>query len=82
MRGDGRGEEVVPSLIDQRRRELFLEGAHFGDLVRYNITPTPATGATYPAGGQYGTQRCTGTDTRMGLPLPDIERQNNPLLGS
>jgi starch-binding outer membrane protein, SusD/RagB family len=67
-------------VIDQRRRELFLEGTHFGDLVRYNITPTPGMGTNYPAGGQYGTQKCTGADTRMGLPLPDIERQNNPEL--
>jgi starch-binding outer membrane protein, SusD/RagB family len=67
-------------VIDQRRRELFLEGTHFGDIVRYNLTPTPAAGTNFPAGGQYGTQSCTGTDTRVGLPLPDIERQNNPLL--
>jgi hypothetical protein len=69
-------------VIDQRRRELFLEGTHFGDILRYNLTPTPATGTNFPAGGQYGTQQCTGTDTRVGLPLPDIERQNNPVLGS
>jgi starch-binding outer membrane protein, SusD/RagB family len=69
-------------VIDQRRRELFLEGTHFGDIVRYNLTPTPATGTNFPAGGQYGTQSCTGADTRVGLPLPDIERQNNPLLRS
>jgi len=67
-------------VIDQRRRELFLEGTHLGDIVRYNLTPTPATGAAFPAGGQYGTQQCSGTDTRVGLPLPDIERQNNPNL--
>ena len=69
-------------VIDQRRRELFLEGTHLGDIVRYGLTLTPTTGASYPAGGQYGTQRCVGTDTRVGLPLPDIERQNNPNLGA
>jgi hypothetical protein len=69
-------------VIDQRRRELFLEGAHFGDIVRYNLTLTPATGTNFPAGLQYGSQQCTGSDTRVGLPLPDIERQNNPLLRS
>jgi hypothetical protein len=67
-------------VIDQRRRELFLEGTHLGDIVRYSLTLTPATGANYPAGGQFGTQQCVGTDTRVGLPLPDIERQNNPVL--
>ena len=69
-------------VIDQRRRELFLEGTHVGDIVRYGLTLTPATGAAFPAGGQYGTQQCTGTDPRVGLPLPDIERQNNPVLRS
>jgi hypothetical protein len=67
-------------VIDQRRRELFLEGTHLGDVVRYGLTLTPPTGTAFPAGGQYGTQQCTGSDTRVGLPLPDIERQNNPVL--
>jgi hypothetical protein len=67
-------------VIDQRRRELFLEGTHLGDIVRYNLTLTPATGTAFPAGGQYGTQQCVGADPRVGLPLPDIERQNNPNL--
>jgi hypothetical protein len=67
-------------VVDQRRRELFLEGTHLGDIVRYNLTLTPATGTNFPAGGQYGTQRCVGADPRVGLPLPDIERQNNPNL--
>lgn len=66
-------------VIDQRRRELFLEGTHLGDIFRYDLTLTPAPGTNYPAGGQYGTQRCVGTN-RVGLPLPDIERQNNPVL--
>ena len=66
-------------VIDQRRRELFLEGTHLGDIVRYGFALTPATGTNYPAGGQYGTQQCVGS-TQVGLPLPDIERQNNPNL--
>jgi starch-binding outer membrane protein, SusD/RagB family len=68
-------------VIDQRRRELFLEGTHLGDIVRYGFALTPATGTNYPAGGQYGTQQCVG-GTQLGLPLPDIERQNNPNLRS
>lgn len=68
-------------VIDQRRRELFLEGTHLGDIVRYGLTLTPATGSTFPAGGQYGTQQCVGS-AQVGLPLPDIERQNNPNLRS
>ena len=65
-------------IIDQRRRALFLTGTHLGDIMRYNLTLTPATGSNYPAGLTYGSQRCTGSDTRIGLPLPDVERQNNP----
>jgi hypothetical protein len=60
------------ALIDQRRRELFLEGQHLGDIIRYALPFTPAVGAPYPGGGVYGSQRC--------LPLPDVERDNNPAL--
>ncbi len=67
-------------VIEQRRRELFLEGAHLGDIFRYGFALTPATGTNYPAGLTYGTQQCVGADPRVGLPLPDIERQNNPNL--
>jgi len=58
------------SLFDQRRRELFLEGQHLFDLVRFGKTPSPAAGTQYQGGGVYGTQLC--------LPLPDVEKQNNP----
>jgi hypothetical protein len=60
------------ALIDQRRRELFLEGQHLGDFIRFATPLTPAVGVRYPGGGVYGSQRC--------LPLPDVERQNNPAL--
>ena len=61
---------IKAELIDQRRRELFLEGQHLGDLIRYNITPQPAAGSAYHGSGVYGNQIC--------LPLPDSERLNNP----
>ena len=60
------------ALIDQRRRELYLEGQHLGDMIRFDVTLTPNAGARFPAGGEYGSQKC--------LPLPDVERQNNPTL--
>jgi hypothetical protein len=60
------------ALIDQRRRELFLEGQHLGDMIRYGTAMTPPAGAPYPGGGTYGAQQC--------LPLPDVERDNNPAL--
>ncbi|HXF96711.1 MAG TPA: RagB/SusD family nutrient uptake outer membrane protein [Gemmatimonadales bacterium] len=59
-------------LIDQRRRELFLEGQHLGDYIRFQLPFSPAVGAPYHAGGVYGQQRC--------FPLPDVERNNNPNL--
>jgi hypothetical protein len=61
---------VRAELIDQRRREFFLEGQHLGDLIRYNIAPQPAPGAAYHGSGVYGNQLC--------LPLPDAEKINNP----
>ena len=66
--------EYLAELIDQRRRELFAESHHLGDLIRYNITPTPLAGTNYHFGGTYGNQIC--------LPLPAAERLNNPRIGS
>jgi hypothetical protein len=65
--------EVRAELIEQRRRELFLEGQHLGDLIRYGITPTPAAGTPYHGSGTYGTQLC--------MPLPEVEVRNNPNAG-
>lgn len=64
----------MAELIDQRRRELFLETHHLGDLIRYNVPLNPPAGTPYHFGGTYGTQRC--------LPLPAAERLNNPMIGS
>ena len=33
---------IKTELVEQRRREFFLEGQHLGDLIRYSITPQPA----------------------------------------
>lgn len=66
--------DYMNELIDQRRRELFLESHHLGDIIRYAIAPTPAAGTAYHfGGGNYGTQIC--------FPLPAAERLNNPLIG-
>jgi hypothetical protein len=40
------------------------------DTIRFDLPLVPAAGATFHAGGVYGSQKC--------LPLPDIERLNNP----
>ncbi len=58
-------------VIDERRRVLFVEGLRNYDIERFGLTLVPATGTPYPrVGGTYGTTTC--------LPLPDIERFNNP----
>jgi len=61
---------VADSLFDQRKREFFLEGQHLFDLVRFSKTPNPPDGTAFNPGGTYGSQLC--------LPLPDVEKQNNP----
>jgi len=58
------------SLFDQRKREFFLEGQHLFDLIRFNKTPNPAAGRAFNGGGTYASQLC--------LPLPDVEKNNNP----
>jgi hypothetical protein len=61
---------IQRQVIEERRRELFLEGHHLGDVIRYNLALTPATGSPFSKGGTYGSTTC--------LPLPNIERLNNP----
>jgi hypothetical protein len=64
---------VQAFLLDERRKELFLEGHHFWDINRFNLPLDPAAGTPYPGkGGTYADLRC--------LPLPDIERIGNPNL--
>ncbi|HET9984518.1 MAG TPA: RagB/SusD family nutrient uptake outer membrane protein [Longimicrobiales bacterium] len=69
----GSAAEVKAQVLEERRRELFLEGQRLGDVIRNNVALQPAAGTPYPKGGLYGTQVC--------LPLPDVERNNNPNIG-
>lgn len=62
--------EIQQQVIEERRRELFLEGHHLWDLRRFNLPQTPAAGEPYRQGGFYGDVRC--------FPLPAVERNNNP----
>jgi hypothetical protein len=65
--------DVKTQIIEERRRELYLEGHRLGDIHRYGLQPTPAAGTAFPGGGgTYGTQSC--------FPLPDVERINNPTI--
>ena len=71
--GSASAEAVRALIIDERRRELFLDGHHIHDIIRYQLPLTPAAGTSYPLkGGTYGTTTC--------LLLPRIERDNNPSL--
>jgi hypothetical protein len=66
--------QVMAQIIEERRRELFLEGHRLGDIRRYQLPLIPPVGAPYtPGGGTYGNQSC--------FPLPDVERINNPNIG-
>lgn len=64
---------IQAQVQEERRRELFLEGHRLYDTIRFNVPLHPAVGAVFPnGGGTYGTNKC--------LPLPDIERLNNPTI--
>ncbi len=62
---------ISDHLIQERTRELFLEGQRLYDMLRLNLPFVPAVGASYPGpgGGLYGTTTC--------MPLPPIEYENN-----
>lgn len=66
--------EIQAQVIEERDRELFLEGHRMWTIRRHNLDFNPPVGTQYPIkGGTYGDTRC--------FPLPDIERNNNPRLG-
>ena len=78
--------EILGHVIEERRRELFLESHHLYDKIRFTeyatqngmapeqLNPslpfTPAAGEPFSKGGVYGTTTC--------LPLPLAEKVNNP----
>ena len=71
----GSDAEIRAHLIQERNRELFLEGHHFYDKIRLGIPFMPPAGEVFqagsgPKGGFYGNTTC--------LPLPLLEKDNNP----
>ncbi len=66
----GDAAAINRELIEERRRELWLEGQRLYDIHRFQLPLVPATGTAFAKGGTYGTTTC--------LPLPDVERFNNP----
>jgi starch-binding outer membrane protein, SusD/RagB family len=59
--------EIKAQVIEERRRELFLDGHRLNDMLRLNLPFD--TGTTFK-GVPYGDTKC--------LPLPDAERLANP----
>jgi hypothetical protein len=66
-------QNLQQTLIEERRRELWLEGHRLFDIKRFQLPLIPAPGSPFPKGSEYGTTVC--------LPLPDVERFNNPNIG-
>lgn len=61
-------------IISERQRVLFIEGQRNYDIERFKIPFNPPENTAFPTGGgTYGNTTC--------LPLPDIEKNNNPSLG-
>ena len=48
--GGGTPEEVLAQIIDERSRELFLEGQRLGDIIRYAVPLYPAPGTPVRGG--------------------------------
>lgn len=62
--------QVLAQIVEERRREFFLEGHRLQDFKRFGLTLSPAAGTLDAANQAYGNQVC--------FPLPDVERVNNP----
>lgn len=61
---------IRAQVIEERRREFFLEGHRAGDRRRFKLPLIPPVGTPFPFGGVYGSSVC--------YPLPDVTRNNNP----
>lgn len=60
----------IATVMEERNRELWLQGHRWFDMNRRALAQVPAPGVAYSKGGIYGNQRC--------WPLPDVERFANP----
>jgi len=69
----GSASEIAAQVIEERNRELWLEGHRFFDIRRLDLPLVPEPGTSYRKGGTYGDNRC--------FPLPDVEIRNNPNVG-
>lgn len=63
-------DEILAHVVEERRRQLWLEGHRFHDIRRLGLPLDPAPDTPHRRGGLYGDDRC--------LPLPAVEIRNNP----
>ncbi len=61
--------EIRNQVIEERRRQFFLDGHRVWDRIRFNLPLDPAAGSPYRWGGNHGSAKC--------LPLPNVEKNNN-----
>jgi hypothetical protein len=61
------GQAFTDLVLEERRRQLFLEGQRYSDMLRYNL---PFVMGVTLKGNTYSSLTC--------VPLPDVETRNNP----
>jgi hypothetical protein len=54
--------------------QIAVEGQRLNDIIRFNITLSPAAGTPFKNGGVYGST----VGSQACFPLADVERNNNP----
>jgi starch-binding outer membrane protein, SusD/RagB family len=59
--------DLEPIILEERRRQLFLEGQRYADMLRKNL---PFVTGVNRKGQTFGAVTC--------VPLPNVETQNNP----
>jgi hypothetical protein len=59
--------DLEPIILEERRRQLFLEGQRYPDMLRKNL---PFVTGVNRKGQTFGDVTC--------VPLPNVETQNNP----
>ncbi len=66
--GGGTAAEVLAQIVEERKREFFLESHHYGDAIRYSIPAFPAPNTPHRFGGLHGPNLAC-------LPVPSFERK-------
>ena len=64
----GTASEVLAQIVEERKREFFLESHHYGDAIRYAIPAFPAPNTPHRLGGFHGPNMAC-------LPVPSFEQK-------